>query len=338
MKCDNLKKNVDRQNFNLKQKAAMNNHNAVDSLIKEMDERIAAVMLDEAVSGVIPRFNQPKTVAYLDAEFRVHDDIPTSLKQGVFSQPVTYPAKLRFANATKHDDSKKDIRGLSIRLSNVKGEVCWGETGLQDFILNSYPALFVATPEEFLEFIRARQAHKMLLFFLHPFYPHLKSLWIAFKANKIHLSPLDVCYWSTTPYRLGSAGNQVVKYSVIPASSYRTTEVVASGQNQLRAAVKAHLSQGPAQFQFAVQLQTDPNTMPIEDASVIWDEKLSPFIPVATIKINPQDVDSPDVISAGERSSFNPWQCLIEHQPLGRMNHARRLIYANAAARRIKGQ
>jgi hypothetical protein len=314
----------------------MNHEIPIDQLVTEMSELIAAITVAESENSIIPRFNQPKTVAYVDAEFRVHDDIPEELKQGIFSRPNTYPAKLRFANATSKDDSDKDLRGLSIQLSQVEGfgPVIWGEQGYQNFILNSHPALFVATPEEFLEFIRARQQGKVskALFFL----THLKSFGIVLKSRKSHLSPLDIRYWSTVPFRLGESGHQVVKYSVIPCSDYETTEAVNEGEHQLRAAISAHLKQAPACFHFAVQLQTDPATMPIDDASVVWDEDVSPFIPVATIKIEDQEIDNPEILATGERCSFNPWQCIAAHEPLGRMNFVRQQVYANAAQLRSK--
>lgn len=305
---------------------------AIEQLVSEMNAGITDVILAEAENHVVPRFNQAKTIACVKAEFRVHDDIPAELKQGLFAQAGSYPAKLRFANATTRDDSEKDIRGLSIRVSNVKGAALWGEDGVQDFILNSYPALFVATPEDFLAFIKARQHNKKLWFFLNPLDPHLKSLWIAVKSRQKHLSPVDVRYWSTVPFRLGESGGQVVKYSVIPCSDYSTQEAVNPGPNQLRSALKAHLKQGPARFNFAVQKRIDPGSMPIEDASVIWDEAVSPFQTVATITIEDQDFDNPEALAMCERSSFNPWQSLAAHEPLGRMNQVRRLVYAHAAA------
>ncbi len=310
----------------------------IDQLVAEMSQRVAAITLAEAENGTIPRFNQLKSVACVTAEFRVHEDIPEELKQGIFARPATYPAMLRFANATNRDDSKKDIRGLSIKVSKVNGEVLWGKPGTQDFLLNSYPALFVATPEEFLSFIRARQEDKKMHFFLNPFDSHLKALWIVYKAQEKHLSPLDIRYWSTVPFRLGEKGGQVVKYSVTPCSNYTTTKVVNAGENQLRAAVAAHLQQGGACFNFGVQKQTDPKTMPIEDASVIWDETESPFQTVATITIDNQQFDSPDAMATCERISFNPWQSLAAHEPLGRMNEVRRLVYQHAAELRNKEQ
>lgn len=314
----------------------MNNNQTIDQLVAEMTERIEAITRVETENNIIPRFNQAKTIACINAEFRVHDDIPKELKFGIFSKPSSYSAVLRFANATTRDDSKKDLRGLSIKLSGVKGQALWGEKGYQDFILNSYPALFVATPEDFLSFIRARQLNKKLWFFLNPFDPHLKSLLIAFKARKKHMSPLDIRYWSTVPFRLGEIGDQVVKYSVIPCSDYKTTTVVNPGENQLRAAVKSHLQQGSACFHFAVQKQTDQVSMPIEDASVIWDEAVSPFQTVATITIENQDFDNPESLSNCERSHFNPWQTLAAHEPVGKMNKVRRLVYAKTAEFRNK--
>ncbi len=309
---------------------------AINKLVAEMIEGIEAVTSAEKENGVIPRFNQAKTIACLNTEFRVHDDIPAELKQGLFSQPGSYPAMLRFANATNRDDSKKDIRGLSIRVTNVNGPVLWGKPGVQDFLLNSYPALFVATPEDFLSFIRARRDGKELGFFLNPLNPHLQALAIVLKARKKHLSPLDIRYWSTVPFRLGETSGLVVKYSATPCSSYTTTKVVDAGENQLRSAIKAHLQQGEASFHFGVQRQTNPITMPIEDASAIWDEGDAPFLTVATLTIPPQNFDSPQSLASCERSSFNPWQCLAAHEPLGRMNEVRRLVYAHAAQLRNK--
>ena len=89
-------------------------HGSIEQLGAEMNQRIATITRGEDDGGVIPRFNQSKTVACVEASFRVHDDVPEALQHGVFQHAKTYPAFLRFANATNADDSEKDIRGLSI--------------------------------------------------------------------------------------------------------------------------------------------------------------------------------------------------------------------------------
>ena len=304
---------------------------STEQLVTEMNQRIEIITLREERDSVIPRFNQSKTVACVEGTFEVHKDIPDELRHGVFETPKHYPAFLRFANATKADDSEKDIRGLSIRLSNVQGPILWGKPGFQDFLLNSYPALFVATPEDFLSFIRARQEDAELGFFLNPFDSHLKSLWIVLKAREKHLSPLDIRYWSTVPFRHGPRGNPAVKYSVTPCSDYETTAAVEPGENQLRSAMSTHLQQAPACLHFSVQQRTDPESMPIEDASVIWDEDESPFVTVATISIPEQAVEDPEKLARCESSAFNPWQSIDAHEPLGRMNAVRRDVYGTAS-------
>jgi catalase len=298
-------------------------------LVAEMNQRIATITRSSQENGVIPRFNQAKSLGCFDATFRVHEEIDSELKQGLFATPATYPARLRFANASEQDDSKKDIRGLSIKVMDVQGQSIWGESGTQDFLLNSYPALFVATPEEFLEFIKARQEDKIKWFFFNPLSSHLKSVWILFKARVAHASPFNIRFWSTTPFKHGT-DDSAVKYSVTPCTNNPAPQVPEPGKNQLRSAMKAHLAEAPVCLEFGVQKRTEPESMPIENASVIWDENVSPFITVATITINQQDFDSTEAMAACEKISFNPWQSLPEHQPLGRMNEVRKETYFKA--------
>jgi hypothetical protein len=81
-----------------------------------------------------------------------------------------------------------------------------------------------------------------------------------------------------------------------------------------------------------VQFQTDPDRMPIEDASVEWPREASPYVPVARLRIPPQTFDDPARVAQCEQMAFNPWHCLEAHRPLGNMNRARRRIYAEMAA------
>ncbi len=317
-----------------------------DKLVAEMKQRVVATTELEKRGALIARYNQPKTIACLSGQFTVANNLPEALQHGLFESPATYPVTARFANASQWDDSEKDIRGMSIRISEVPGTTIWGIPNTQDFLLNSYPALFVANPEEFLGFMRARQAgdrKSLAKFFLSPFDPHLKSLWTVFKARDKHDSPLDIRYWSTVPSaldgRLTPGGSvtestQAVKYSLTPCSTYVTESTIEPGENQLRSALMAHLNQAPACFEFGVQLQTDPDTMPLEDASVIWDEDDSPFQTVATLHFENQPADDVASLEQCEKTQFNPWQSLAAHTPLGRMNAVRKQIYAHGAYHR----
>jgi len=89
----------------------------------------------------------------------------------------------------------------------------------------------------------------------------------------------------------------------------------------------AHLQRSDACFDFMLQFQTDPRTMPIEDATVEWKERDSPYQRVARIRIPKQNVQEPGRIKQCEDVSFNPWHSLAEHRPLGSLNRARQAIY-----------
>lgn len=235
---------------------------------------------------IVRRVNQAKTLACLDARFEVGDGLPRDLRQGLFASPAAYPAVVRFANASSFDDRDKDLHGMSIKVLDVPGEVLWGQPGQQDFLLNSYPALFAADPGEFLDFLQADAKDARWRFFVNPY--NWDSLAIILKGRARIDSPLDIDYWSTTPYRFGSDPGSAVKYSARPCAAAVTEPVAKDNQDYLRDAIQAQLDQGGACFHFMVQFQRDAQDMPIEDASVIWDEDASPFRTVATIHIAPR--------------------------------------------------
>lgn len=293
-----------------------------------MIEAIKAISLQRYPEGEIKRFNQSKSLGCFDATFAVAEDLPVSLRQGIFSAEQTFPAKVRFASATKFDDTKKDFRGMSIKLFNVSGAPLWGKSGQQDFLLNSYPALFAANPDDFLDFIEATRDDKIWRYFINP--GHFYSLKIVMQGRKKIDNPFLIRYWSTTPYRFGDNKSQAVKYSVQSCSESREY----SGDKHkdfLTDAMTEHLQHGSACFNFMVQFQQDPVTMPIENAAVVWDEKLSPFIKVATITINNQPFTSATSVNNCETMTFNPWQSLAAHQPLGGINRTRKPIYSEIA-------
>ena len=77
--------------------------------------------------------------------------------------------------------------------------------------------------------------------------------------------------------------------------------------------------------------------MPIEDASVIWPEETSPYIPVARLKVEPQSSWKPSIVSSiDEGLAFSPWHGLAAHRPLGSVMRARRTTYTSSAEFRGK--
>ncbi len=301
-----------------------------DALANQMEKVIKQVVLQRNPDGNARRFNQAKSLGCFAATFTVNNDISPTLQQGLFATPATYNAQVRFASASTSDDADKDLRGLSIRVAGVKGKPVWGQSGYQDFVLNSHPVLFAATPEEFLAFAKAQRDDKVIWYLLTP--TNWDSLLILLSARKNPTSPFDIRYWSTTPYQLGR--DQAVKYSVKPCSNYQSKLPDELTNNYLRAAMRSHLENEPACFDFMVQRQTNNDDMPIEDASEEWDEETSPFIAVARLLIDHQPFMTTEALNECEKTAFNPWQSLLAHKPLGRMNYVRKHVYEALAQSR----
>jgi len=273
-------------------------------------------------SGTIRRFNQARACGCVEAEFSVAADIAGELKTGLFAQPRSYSAWIRFANATSASDRDKDVRGMSIKVRGVSGDNLTPGADVQDFVLNSHPVMMVPGPKEFLELLRAVEGggfRRASYFLTHP-----RAASIAFASRQQPSSHLDIPYWSTTPYLFGDG--RAVKYIVRPVSSaHRPRPPITD--TYLHDELRARLSKEDATFGFYVQFQRDPKTMPIEDASAEWHERDSPYVHIADIRIPRQSIDVPGREQVCERTSFNPWHALAAHRPLGAMNRTRRAIY-----------
>jgi len=274
-------------------------------------------------TGIVRRFNQARAAGCVQAEFTVLDTLPKEHRVGVFSEPRTYQAWIRFASASSQTDREKDVRGMSIKLSGVSGDnLTAGETR-QDFVLNSHPVLVAANSKDFFALLKAMEAggaQRALYFIAHP-----RSALIGLQSRQNQTSHLDIPYWSTTPYLFGQG--RAVKYIARPCSQTKSAKPSTLTDTYMHDALRAHLQRSDACFDFMIQFQTDSRTMPIEDATVEWKERDSTYHPVARIHIPKQDIEDPGRTKLCEEAGFNPWNCLTEHRPLGSLNRARREIY-----------
>jgi hypothetical protein len=279
-------------------------------------------------TGTIPRFNQGRAAGCVRAEFIVAADLPADLRVGIFADPATYPARIRFANAASASDTERDVRGMSIKVSGLHRENLTPGTTSQDFILNSHPVMMVGDTKQFLALLRAVDAGgiRAALFFLS----HPRAAATAVASRQHASSHLEISYWSTTPYLFGPG--RAVKYIARPVLTQTTPVPPEPTARYLSERLAAHLAREEARFDFFVQFQTDSRRMPIEDASVEWRERDSPYRRVAQIRIPVQALDEAGDAESCEQLSFNPWHALPVHRPLGGMNRARRDIYRAMAA------
>jgi hypothetical protein len=301
---------------------------ALDSIIHDMGE----YMKRKYRPGEFERVGNTKTHGVVRAEVSIRADLPVELRQGVFREPRTFPAWIRFSGPGP--DSPPDIEdvgfmSMSMKLMGVPGpKLLDDEKETQDFTAVCTPTF--VTPD-----VNANsQLQAMLLrrtplyYFFDPREPHLLDFLMQSLWNETQTSPLECQYYSCVPYLLGPG--RAMQYSLRPRNQQRSKVPNLPGRppdNYLRDNMIATLSKEDYVFDLLIQVQTDAHSMPIENAAVRWPVAQSPYIPGATIRIPKQRFDSPAQLQFAHKLSFTPWHCIPEHRPLGNQNRARRRMY-----------
>ncbi len=308
-------------------------------IIKEM-VKLTIGLMEESKEGCPLRVQHAKATACVTATFEIAADIPAGLRYGVFSKPGrVFEAIVRFSNAQGKitPDGERTARGLAIKLLNVDGPRAMdqGTDTSQDFLFVDHPVFPFPNPEEYRDIIKYKSVpligDLLALAHLQFFEPDQLEIVKAIRKKTV-ASPLGITYWSGVPYWLGDAvglTGQAVKYSAVPhALTTGPADPEELPADYLREAVAKQLAQGEVVFDFKVQKQGDSASMPIEDASVYWNEHQSAPVTVATLRIGKQAVNSNSELEKRcEGMSFNPWHALKEHRPLGGLNRLRKAVY-----------
>jgi len=276
-----------------------------------------------------------KTHGLLEARFTIADDIPEKYRVGVFAKPRTFDAVVRSSNGGRDiaHDLAPDARGLSFKIFDVPGQKLLDDerdAETHDFTLLNHDVFFARNAADFAEFFQKvlRWGHPFF-FILSLFPPRLRlhEAKIISDSTRPIENPLAARYWSQSPARLGSVA---VKYSMIPRLLAPEARVTTKGHDYLREVMKMQLERGGVEFDFMVQEQLDPKSMPIEDPTIRWDETKSPFTKIATLHIPAQSFDTPQRDAANEALSFTTWHALPEHRPLGGINRMRLHAYRSS--------
>ena len=291
-----------------------------------------------------------KSHGILAGELRIEPDLPEHLAQGLFAAPRSHPVIVRFS--TSPGDLRSDRvpvqRGLAIKVIGVDGPraVDDGAT-TQDLLLVNHPTLPFGTIGEYVELqellerqprqsdlrqrvtrLGARVAARVLSRLGRPLPPVLELLATA----NTHI--LGETFHSMAALRYG---DHVAKISAAP----RSAEVRAltgrpvgrrAGESALRDLVTDFFTHHSAEYDVRAQLCVDVDRMPIEDASVLWPEELSPHHRVAVLHLPAQDPYSDARRRyADDVLSFSPWHALEAHRPLGSIMRSRRVAYPRSS-------
>ncbi len=302
----------------------------------EITEQMKKFTAREYRGRVAERAGNTKTYGVVRAEFQVLTDIPSAFKKGIFTEPKTYPAWIRFSGPgplSPPDVADAGILSLGMKLMGVAGDkLLDDEKWTQDFLGISSPTFTTPNTKENLKLQGEIYANTPVFYFFKPFDSHLLDAAMQGLYARMNRSPLEVQYWSCVPYLCGEG--LAVKYSVRPTLNHKTKIPWNPPADWLRQSLAMRLATQDVELDFLIQAQTDPRRMPIEDASIEWPERLSPFLPVAKIHLPRQRFDSPEQIAFANVLSYNPWHTTATHRPLGNQNRARKLIYTQLSALR----
>src|SRR5262249_39966890 len=100
------------------------------------------------------RGQHAKTHGFVVAKFTVPEGLPEQLRIGLFREPRTYTAVIRFSNTGAKYDTSPDNHGMSIKVLGVKGEkLLEGEEDAetQDFVMIDHPLFFAPDVASTLE-------------------------------------------------------------------------------------------------------------------------------------------------------------------------------------------
>ena len=323
--------NSQRHNEGLKiaeEKPIPNEEAYLDSIIDSFQKQMRALWQP----GRFERGGNTKTHGIVRAEFIVHDNLPKELRHGIYAEPKTYRAWVRFSGPGPYitpDIDDVGFMSISIKLLGVPGpKLMEEEKFTQDMFGVSTPTFVTPDTEANAQLQVESFKNAQIYYFINLHKHHIldfimQGLWL-----KTQSSPFEAPYFSCVPYLLGEG--QAMQYSVWPKNNRRTkipNLPFRPPDDYLRNAMVATLNQEDVELDVRLQLQTDPHLMPLENNAVLWPEKLSPRISAATLRIPKQKFDSPAQLDFARSLSYNPWHCIPEHRPLGNQSRARKRMY-----------
>jgi hypothetical protein len=279
------------------------------------------------------------------AEFRVLADLPEHARHGVFAEPRTFPALVRFSNgaSVSNSDRKPEPRGIAIKLIAVEGRKLLPghkDDVTQDFLATSHSVTSAVTDvTQFMAFVRAMRIRKRAfgklrrsIGFRQAARIFIAVIWIVGLSRVRSMATEQ--FSSTAPIKFGP---YAVKFTVQPEEGTAAPTHRPLTNDFLRRELVDRLRAADLVLDFMVQFYVDDTHTPIENTSVRWREKYAPKWKVAQLRIPRCDLDDPQSLALSEKIdklSFSPWHATEDHRPLGNVMRARRVAYEASAGYR----
>lgn len=315
-------------------------------------------------SGHATRSVHAKSHGLLRGHVNVLDGLAPELAQGIFGQSGRFEVVMRYSTIPGDilDDKVSTPRGLAIKLIGVPGVQLSSlepdahgadrDASTQDFVLVNGPAFLAPTAKKFLGSLkllasttdkvpRLKQALSTVLQGAEKALEAVGGESGTLKSLGGHPEThvLGDTYYSQVPILYGQ---YMAKVSVAPVSpelaALKDAPVdLHDKPNGLRQAVMDFFTRHSATWEVRVQLCRNIETMPLEDASVVWLEEESPYFAVARITALPQAGWS-EALSrlVDDGMAFSPWHGVLAHRPLGSIMRVRKAAYQMSARFRFE--
>src|SRR2546430_3261561 len=327
-----------------------------------------ATKIDDC-SGHAMRDQHAKSHGCVKAEFIVRDDLPAEFTTSLFRPGARYPAMVRFSNGNgrPQSDRKIDARGMAIKLRGVESATLLrtlapdrARAGEHDFVLSSFPVFFCRDVVDYSELMNLVSAphgtwrewldliKRVLEFGVRNPRQSVMFLLTGVVSLATIRNPLIATYHSMSPYLFGD--DKVVRYVVRPErrrNNFARSWTFPSwprSRSFLRDALVSDLD--PAMhrpgddfaFDFSVRVRHAASPNDAEDASRWWIAPRDRTVRLGSIEIPRQNFLTPDQLYECEHMTFNPWNCLEQHRPLGSINRMRLAVYLASLQVRQKVQ
>ncbi|HPY41132.1 MAG TPA: catalase family protein, partial [Thiolinea sp.] len=247
-------------------------------------------------------------------------------------------------------DSDPDVYGFALKILGVQGEraIATYTSHNQDFLMVNNPTIPFGDAQAYATFLKlvgtvtsdvstAKEKLQEIVGLIKNKQTPLvhKVISALSHAHTDHI--LGETFFSMAAMRYG---NYMAKISVAPlspeVSALTGTKVPNLDEfSSVRDAVVGFFKSNSAQYQLRAQLCANLDTMPIEDASILWSEDESAHQPIARIIIPQQEAYSPARRVFGDDIlSYSPWNALAAHQPLGSLMRMRQKVYESSSVLR----
>lgn len=297
-------------------------------------------------SPISTRTVHAKSHGLIYGEMEIYDNLPAHLAQGMFATANKLPLVMRFSTVPGDilNDKLCTPRSLAIKILGVEGERLSGseEATTQNFMFVNGSSFLSSSVQQFLsklKILATTDNSPEFKQFLSQILQSTSKLIDSLSGGRQRLlnsegqpetNILGETYFSQDPILYGDYMAKVALVPIAPALIALTNKPIdiSFSSDSLKKSVVDFFITNTAEWELRVQLCTDIHHMPIEDASVVWSEEMSPYLPIAKITAKPQIAWSPyrsQVVDKG--MMFSPWHGIKSHRPLGSVTRLRKMTY-----------